>query len=55
MKGEKIKRNIIKKVNKLALKSREGPSSDANLAISKNKTGSPAKTKALFRKVLEFC
>ena len=28
---------------------------DVNLAISKNKMGSPAKTKALFRKVLEFC
>lgn len=44
-----------KKVKKLLLKSREGPSLDASLAMSKNKMGSPAKTKALFRKVLEFC
>ncbi len=44
-----------KKVKKLLLKRSSGPSLEVNLAISKNKMGSPAKTKALFRKVLEFC
>lgn len=43
-----------KKAKKLLLKSNEGALSDASLAISKKRIGSPTNTKVLLRNVLEF-